>query len=229
MKRVIAAVAAACLCLAACTTTSTKLGIADSAKPAAGARILLLKPDVQLAVLTAGGVDEARADWSQQGRDNLEHEIQAQLTSKAYAFRTADPNALMSGRVGQLLRLHQAVGQSILAYGYADALPTKKGSFNWTLGEGAQTLGQSEGADYALFVHANGDYASGGRVATAIGLAIVGVSVPLGSQTLFASLVDLKTGKVVWFNTALAGPGADMRDPKGAASLTTDLLKNIPL
>ncbi len=52
---------------------------------------------------------------------------------------------------------------------------------------------------------------------------------PLGSQLVFASLVDLKTGRVVWFNSSLAGPSADMRNPEGAAALTTALLKNIPL
>ncbi len=133
--------------------------------------MLLLTPDVQLAVLTAGGVNEARADWSQQGRDNLTREIESQLKPKGHGFKVADPSRLMAGRVGQVLRLHQAVGQSILSL----PLPTKKAGFDWTLGDGSQSLAQTEGAEYALFVHANGNYASGGRMATAIGLSLVGV------------------------------------------------------
>lgn len=228
MKRLIAVVLAG-LCLAGCTVTNTKLGL-NLASPPAGARVLLVKPDVQLAVLTAGGVDEARADWSQQGQSNLEQSVATQLKSKSYAFKEVDPNTIMSGRSGQLIRLHQAVGESILTFGYGlYALPTKKAGLDWTLGDGAKALADSQGADYALFVHASGNYASGGRVATAVGMAVIGVHIPLGSQTVFASLVDLRTGQVVWFNTALAGPSDDMRTPAGAATLTTSLLTKIPL
>jgi hypothetical protein len=63
----------------------------------------------------------------------------------------------------------------------------------------------------------------------AIGMALVGGSVPLGSQTVQLSLVDLKTGNIVWYNNVLAGPGADMRSRAGAKSLVEGLLKDIPL
>jgi hypothetical protein len=53
--------------------------------------------------------------------------------------------------------------------------------------------------------------------------------VPLGSQTVQLSLVDLKTGNIVWYNNVLAGPGADMRSRAGAKSLVEGLLKDIPL
>jgi len=51
----------------------------------------------------------------------------------------------------------------------------------------------------------------------------------LGHQQVLASLVDLKTGRVVWFNVATTGQNADMREPAGTASLVTSLLKSIPL
>ena len=76
---------------------------------------------------------------------------------------------------------------------------------------------------------ARGTYASGGRVAAMIGFAALGVSVPLGNQYAMASLVDLKTGRIVWYNTALAGPNADMRQPEGAKILVTAMLKDAPL
>jgi uncharacterized 2Fe-2S/4Fe-4S cluster protein (DUF4445 family) len=62
-----------------------------------------------------------------------------------------------------------------------------------------------------------------------IGMAMLGVSIPLGSQQIFASLVDLRTGQVVWFNVATAGPQADIRTPEGANLLVKDLLKGVPL
>ena len=62
-----------------------------------------------------------------------------------------------------------------------------------------------------------------------IGAAALGVSLPMGGQEAYASLVELKTGKVVWFNQAVAGPTADMRSPEGAKLLTEALLKDLPL
>jgi hypothetical protein len=227
MKRVFAAAAlAVSVLLAACTTTSTQLAFKDAPKPPAGARIVLLQPDVHRALLTAGGVQEPRADWSRQGKDNLAAEMQASLEARRHAFQMVDPETAMEGRTGQLLRLNEAVTQSIPVFGH---IPTKKGEFVWTLGDGAQALGSAYQADYALFVTARGSYASSGRVVAMIGMAALGVGIPLGSQSAMASLVDLKTGRIVWYNTALAGPNADMREPEGAKALVTAMLKDAPL
>lgn len=202
----------------------------DAPKPASGAQVLLLKPEVQLALLTAGGVQEPRADWSKEAQANLADEIQTQLKARQHQFKMLDADDAMDGRTGQLLRLNEAVGRSIATFSYGgQKLPTKGKKFEWTLGEGARSLAIQQGADYALFVNARGSYASGGRVATAIGLAMLGVSVPLGEQQVLASLVELKSGRIVWFNVATAGPNADMRKQAGAASLATALLKDVPL
>ena len=77
--------------------------------------------------------------------------------------------------------------------------------FDWTLGELAVQYGAQSGYDYALFLYARDSFSSSGRVA----LQAVGVSgVHRGRlrhaagryATAFASLVDLKTGELVWFN-----------------------------
>ncbi len=62
-----------------------------------------------------------------------------------------------------------------------------------------------------------------------VGAVILGVGLPTGGQQVYASLIDLKTGKVVWFNVAVAGPDADMRDPEGAELLVESMLKDVPL
>ncbi len=221
----------ACALLAACTTTSTRIAaIENIGKPSSNARVLVVKPDVQLSLLTAAGLQEPRADWTKQGRDDLASEVSAALASKTHPIEPFDPDTAREGRIGQLIRLHDAVGQSIIAFNYGYIkLPTKSGAFDWTLGEGAQALGQAQNADYALFVTARGTYASAGRKAMMVGAALLGVSVPLGSQSVFASLVDLKTGRIVWFNVAHAGPSADMRTPEGAKALVASLLTGAPL
>lgn len=229
LKRILP-IALACAWLAACTTTSTRVADTTANKPPAGSQILLLEPKVELGLLTASGLTEPRADWSKTAKSNLALEIEAQLKTRSHGFKMIDPEAAMEGRTGQLLLLNGAVGQSIILFNYSGVtLPTKGKAFDWTLGEGVKALADQHGAQYALFVNAKGNYASGGRVAASIGMAMLGVSVPLGQQQVMASLVDLKTGKVAWFNVAVAGPNADMREPQGAKSLAESLLKNIPL
>jgi hypothetical protein len=229
LKRILT-IAFASLWLAACTTTSTRVADKAAVKPPAGSQVLLLEPAVELGLLTASGLTEPRADWSRSAQSNLAQEIEAQLKTRAHGFKMIDPEGAMEGRTGQLLRLNGAVGQSIILFNYSGMkLPTKGEAFDWTLGDGVKALAEQHGAQYALFVNAKGNYASGGRVATAVGMAMLGVSVPLGQQQVMASLVDLKTGKVAWFNVAVAGPNADMREPEGAKSLAESLLKNIPL
>jgi len=219
----------ACLFLAACTTTNTRLADKAPVKPAAGARILILQPDIELSLLPVAGAPEARADWSSQARENINRELKAATAAKSHQFRELDPSSVEDPRVLQLLRLHEAVGNSIQGFNYGlYSLPTKK-DFSWTLGSGAQTLGQTYDADYALFTFGRGSFSSGGRKAAMVGAALLGVALPSASQVAFTSLVDLKTGKVLWFNVAVAGTDSDMRTPEGAKVFTAALLKDAPL
>lgn len=224
---------AACVVLAACGTTTDIRTAAPTAinKPATNAKVIVVQPDVQLSLLTTVGLQEPRADWSQQARGNLASALQSEMRAKTHPSELLDPGTAMAGREGQLIRLHDAVGQSILAFNYGLInLPTKKkGEFDWTLGEGAQELRVNRGADYALFVTARGSYSSAGRKAMMVAGALLGVGVPLGGQQAFASLVDLKTGRIVWFNVARAGPDDDMRSAEGSRALVGQLLTGAPL
>jgi hypothetical protein len=218
-----------CLVLTACTTTNTKVATGLPDKPPAGARILLMRPDVSLSELNAAGIDVPKAEWNETSRANLTEAIQASLKAKAHSFSAMDPSASMTGRTGQILRLNEAVTNSIALFGMgAIALPTKK-TFDWTLGPGTRELKASQNADYALFIHSHGNWSSGGRQAARVLLAIGGVSLPPAMQLAQASLVDLETGRIVWSNYTVAGPTADQRTAAGAKILVESLLKDIPL
>jgi hypothetical protein len=90
--------------------------------------------------------------------------------------------------------------------------------------------------DYALFLHAEDSFASTGRIALQVlGVAgcVVGFCAPNiggGGQFAYASLVDLHTGNVVWFNVLQAGTQVagvnmgDIRKPEGAAQMVDRLL-----
>jgi len=127
----------------------------------------------------------------------------------------------------QLHLLNQAVSISILNYGRAGSLRNKHGKFDWTLGPGVSALREATGADYALFTYIRDSYTSGGRVAMrVIAFLLLGGDIGGGVQTGLASLVDLRTGQVVWHNLLIDQTG-DLRDPAGARETAGDLLKGI--
>lgn len=216
------------LALSGCTTTTDI--VADIPKPTGEARILVIAPDVQLAMLTASGVAEPKAEWTASGAANLKASIETALQTRGHRVVNVAPDALTDGRVGQLVRLNEVVVQSIQMHGFnwsVMELPTKK-IFDWTIGSGAAALGETYEADYALFTHARGTYSSGGRVAATVFAAAVGVSLASAGQQVQVSLVELKTGRVVWLNMAAAGPN-DMRTTVGATALVDVVMKEAPL
>lgn len=226
MKRL--ASLAACLAMAACTTTNVKLAT-DFEKPAPASSVLALQPDVDLGELTAVGLQQTRADWSKSAQDNLAAALKETLDGKGLKYATLDPAAVTDAHDTQLLRLNNAVSTSILLYNMnLAALPTHKGSFSWTLGDGAKSLGQDYKADYVLYVLARGSYSTAGRKLMFIAAAAAGVGLPMGGQSVLVSLVDLKTGRVIWYNLAQASPDADMRSPEGARTLMAEVMKSAP-
>lgn len=232
MRTFLAAIAAMML-LASCTTTQSRTTTSAAERPAPppNATILVVEPDIQLSLLSAAGMQEPRADWTDAARANIASGFAANLTEQGHAPQPFDPDAATEGRIGQVIRLHEAVGASILFFQYAGlTLPTHpRDSFDWTLGPGTQEIAAASKARYALFIVGRGSYASGGRVAAMIGLAILGVGVPLGGQQMYASLVDLQTGDIIWFNLATASPNSDMRTPEGARALVDEVLADAPL
>jgi hypothetical protein len=215
-----------------CTTTK-QFATADFSPPAGNYRMVVMRPDVSVGLLTAGGIVEPREDWTLQARENVLRAIDAQqnlrggTTYVVETMRDADADTTL---VVELNRLHKVVGNSIQIHKYTPnfELPAKKGVFDWTLGEQAVRYGQESGNDYALFLHAEDSFSSGGRAAlqavSMLGCVVGLCFVPQGGQQLaFASLVDLKTGQVVWFNFLHSEVG-DIREQKGADTLVSKLL-----
>jgi hypothetical protein len=83
------------------------------------------------------------------------------------------------------------------------------------------------GADYALFTWVRDSYASGERKAAIVAMALLGAFTTGGEQLAYASLVDLETGRIVWFND-LQRMSGDLRDSAAAAETVEALLKGFP-
>src|SRR5215217_7522887 len=205
-------------------------------------KLLVLRPDVTVGSITTGGMVEPRADWTDQARASIVEAIRAQQATRGGNVTFVERRNALPGvtpeELAEVERLNAAVAESIVIHKYlGDYLPTKRGKgLDWTLGQDAVRLGQKSGYDYALFLHAEDQVASTGRIALGVlGVAgcFVGFCAPnIGGATQlnYASLVDLKTGQVVWFNVVRAGsqvPGiafGDLRSPQGAAQMVDRLL-----
>jgi hypothetical protein len=218
---------ALCGLLGACTHTVNE--VAKSApinwSAEGGKRVVLVDPDVELSELTTGGVEEARADWSKTGKDFVRSDIQSALQAKGLEITAAD--RITDRREAQLVKLHGALGQSI-QMNLVQAWPTKKDNFDWTLGPGVTAFRDHYRGDYALFVYVRDSYTTTGRAVMMVAAAALGVGLHGGQQRAFASLVDLRTGRIVWFNQ-LASSAGSLKEAKGAADTVKNLLDGLPL
>ena len=205
-------------------------------------RLLVMRPDVVVNSVTTGGIPEPRADWTEQARTNIVAALREQQAARGgrvqILARRNELRGVNEDAVADLERLHGAVGNSIALHKYLGAyLPTKPHrGLDYTLGSEAVELGRKTGFDYALFMHADDNIVSTGRVALQVlGIAgcVVGFCAPNiggGGQFAYASLVDLKTGEVVWFNVVqtssqIAGiKMGDIRTPAGSAQLVERLV-----
>jgi hypothetical protein len=238
--RILAFASAASLALTGCVSTRQYADV-EFVPPQGDYDLIVMRPVVQVGSVTAGGLVEPRAEWTEQARGHLLAALRDQQAGRGGRTRIVERREDVAGvpaeQVADLERLFIAVGNSIILHRYAGLrLPTKRQQgIDWTLGEDAVAFGRATGMDYALFLHAEDAIASTGRVALqVIGIAgcFIGFCAPSGGsgQAAYASLVDLRTGEVVWFNLLQAGsqvPGvgvSDIRTREGADMMVERLV-----
>jgi hypothetical protein len=216
-----------------CTQTESFHSAGDLARPVGTTHVLLMPPDISLAEVTAAGLLEPNAEWTQMARPHILNALREMLgerNAELVTYQEAPPDSEAFHAATQLVKLHNAVGRSIIIHKYAggNALPTKEDKFDWSLGSRATLLRDDYGADYALFVYLRDSYASAGRVAMIVIRALLLSYVPGGQQFGFASLVDLHTGGVVWVNM-LSSETGDLREAEAAREACERLLDEFPL
>ena len=200
--------------------------------------VVVIEPDIELSMITAGGMSEPRREWSEAARKLFPAAVGNFLaegdTERRPDFEIRDDLPPRS-RLGQVVRLNEAVATSIAVYTRAGSeLATKGARLDWTLGTGVQDLREATGADYALFTYIRDTYASEGRKAMRVlgfivGAAMGGVmDIGGGQQMGVATLVDLRTGQVVWFNM-ISNQSGDLRDLEGADATAREMLMGLPL
>lgn len=201
-------------------------------RPAAS-KLVIVPLDVELFALTAGGVLEPRADWTDAAAKHFRTALLARkdvVGADSLELKQADLDEL-----GQLNALHGTVAEAVFQHHMlkAPALPTKNDTLDWSLGDAVAPLREKTGSDYALFFWVRDSYATAERKAAMVAMTLVGAAfgvamIPAGGQQVaYASLVDLKSGRLVWFNSFARASG-DLREAAPAAETVEALLRTFP-
>lgn len=190
--------------------------------------IAIMPVDIELFEISAGGVPEPRADWTEAAARHFKAALERKR--RTLGVKTVELDEKGIDEAAEINALHAAVARAISLHHFGPGflnLPTKDGKLDWSLGEPVREIRRKTGADYALFTWIRDSYASGERIATMIVFALLGVGLGGGMQTGYASLVDLDTGQVLWFNRLLRVTG-DLREPDKAAETVEALLADFP-
>jgi len=197
-------------------------------RPAAS-KLVVVPADMELFSISAGGVQEPRADWTEAAQGHFRTALLARRQLLGTNMQELQEREM--DEFSQLNALHGAVAEAVfLHHMWAGSLklPTKNDVLDWSLGDAVAPLRAKTGADYALFFWIRDSYASAERKAAMVAMALLGVGLAGGAQVGYASLVDLKDGRVVWFNHLLRGTG-DLREAKPAEETVDALLKGFPV
>ena len=228
LRRIVplAALAAAAALHPALAAETRYLAPGFESRPAES-KLVILPVDMELFSISAGGITEPRADWTEAAQRNFHAALAKrgkQLGPHTRVLKDDDVDAF-----AEVLALERAVGSAIFIHHARPnlKLPTKDGRLQWSLGDAVQPLRARTGADYALFTWIRDSYTSPERKAAMMAMLLLGaISFP-GEQVGYASLVDLNTGRVVWFNT-LNRMSGDLREAGPAAETVDALLKGFP-
>mgnify|MGYP001627303332 CR=1 FL=1 len=220
-------VAASCMSTSALAQADTRNYAPGFAARPAASKMVIVPVDMELFSQSAGGLMEPRADWTDAAQKHFRSALMAQkhvVGSNSIELQEKDMDD-----VAQLNALHGTVAEAVFVHHMMGMpqLPTKDKLLDWTLGDAVQPLRAKTGADYALFFWIRDSYASAERKAAMVAMAILGVGISGGAQIGYASLVDLRDGRIVWFNN-LARASGDLREAKPAEETLEVLLKNFP-
>jgi hypothetical protein len=222
---------AATLLITACQSHYAQ--VSELRRPEGGARIMLMPPDVELYEIGTFGTTEPRAEWTETARTWLVAALREEQAERGLSLVDYDAARVSEDdrdAVEQLQNLHGVVGRTILDHHYVPvrSLPSRDGKVDWSLGPEARRLEKAADVQYALFIYIRDTYSSvGHRVMQVAMLGLFFAPSPGGMQLGFASLVDLETGDIVWFNRILRDFG-DLRSEASAQTTARELLTGLP-
>jgi hypothetical protein len=113
-------------------------------------RIVVMPLDVELAQLTAGGMDEPHAEWTEAALKHMHAALDDEARTrnvKLVDFQSDRGSPEDRQASLDLVKLHRAVGGAVLVHQYLPtlALPSKEGKFDWSLGPSVTAIARARG------------------------------------------------------------------------------------
>lgn len=233
-----------CLALAGCVSVQainpkhqTELFRLTQSQPKT---VLIAPADIIVYKLTAGGITEQMDEWIDRARLDFEQTFQSAL-NRRYSLRVRALKAVDLSLVNQELfksqnALHRAVAQSIDMHVYSrqSVLSLKRKNFDYSLGPHFGYLQDLYGADMILFTYGMSIKATTGRwlmsvMEGLINLGLAGViSMPrTDGSKVYVSLIDCKSGDVIWFDKYY-DPQGSLMPPGKAQKIAEGVVKSMP-
>lgn len=226
--------------LCACSHTQanylTHPSLAASAPTQRPNTVALLFGDVRVLELSAGNVPEVVESWSQQAKQNLS--AGAQKWVRTQGWQWAEPPTF-SAPEKQSLDQHLLLYRLLFDALYAQASPTadplwqqRARDFDYPLGPGLDFLREKTGADVALIVSGFDQVSSKGRKATmalsAVFGAFSGSYVLPGETVVWAGMIDLQRGVLLWANFEAGRGSRDLRHAADVEAILNALFRDYP-
>lgn len=174
--------------------------------------IAVMPPDVKMYQLTAGGIPELIDEWS----DSTKAELLSCIREELNSMRSVNPSFIDDKTLSEEDRdfikeqngLYSAVGGSIIWHTYTQGsiFKHKMDNFDYTLGSELSKISDITNADALLFCTARNYIWTAGRTSTQVFATLFGALtgvvfiLPSGPELLAVSLIDAKTGDVIWFH-----------------------------
>ena len=175
-------------------------------------KIALVSIDVEVTQITGTQSRDANVIWSVNARKNIIRDLDRLIShcdinqSAINALAAANDN-----QVRQSIALQSIINLSILGH-IQSPLPSKQ-DFDWSVGDQLKILKQYVDADLGLFLFIRAGYTADQSIAE--------------HQAGFVSLVDLDSGKTVWFDHHLNISG-DFRDAEKVSDAMGILMRDFP-
>ena len=228
-----------------CATTSPNKPnpeIQQIIKATSSVRVIVLRAEASR--MTAGGVVEKVDEWCRQAHRNLENAAIEILGGKAMLEVKALPESMMSESVRINLADTRALFEAVVGPGYKpgtagpNAVPYHGYTwFDYSLGTEVQDL--ARGVDALLIISCVDIDPTEGRqavqaatLAASMPLVLFGVApvmLPGEFTSATVSLVEAKSGKIIWLKGYQSTAAHHLTDPLKTMELMKILLKEFPL
>lgn len=216
------------------------------------ARTIAVMPmDVDVYKVTAGGVRELIDEYSFEAKTSIKAALEEEVGKGGkYSLKYfPDPQGINDPRLKQLMKdafcLFDAVNLAIIMHTYNTEytiyMPYKGifedriKNFDYSLGPQISPLCDYFDADLLLFIKGGDSVSTGGRIALMALLTLVNAyygsvttHTNAGPPHLSVSLVDHKTGDILWYNFLCPEGGYNFRNKKSVAKFVNILLKDFP-